>query len=258
MLDAKAGLAAHLEAFGVSTRQYMQRERELLLNGVGIPEVQTSFANRHALLVAGGYDFSSDLKALKHYIREFRPALVGVDSGADVLVAAGYRPDVVIGGLDTMSDAALREAVEVIAHADSRGRVADLPRVQDLRIDPVVFATSGTSEDAAMLLADAGGADLIVTVGMRVTLEEFLDAGKGGIASTVLTRLKLGGRVVDAKAASRLYQTRVSAWSLILLAVAALVAITVVMLANNAGESYLHILTGGWDKLVAWLKDLFS
>jgi uncharacterized membrane-anchored protein len=130
--------------------------------------------------------------------------------------------------------------------------------VQDLRIEPVVFPTAGTSEDAAMLLAQADGANLIVTVGMRATLEEFLDAGKGGIASTVLTRLKLGGRLVDAKAAAQLYQTRVSAASIVLLAVAALLAMTVVLGASNAGDSYLHILTDGWDHLVAWLRDIFS
>ena len=258
MLDAKAGLSAQLEAFGASTQQYMQRERELLLDGVGLPQLKTSFGRRHVLLVAKGYDFKSDLKALKHYIREFRPVLVGVDAGADVLRAAGYQPDLVVGEMDSMSEAALCEAGEVVGHADFQGRVTGLPRVQDLRIEPVIFSTAGTSEDAAMLLAEAGQATLIVTVGMRATLEEFLDAGKGGIASTVLTRLKLGGRLVDAKAAAQLFQTRISAWSLIFLAVAALLAITVVLKASGDGHNYVHILSDGWDQLVAWLRDIFS
>ena len=73
--------------------------------------------------MAKGYDYRADLKALKHYIREFRPVLVGVDGGADVLRDAGYRPDLVIGELDEMSDAALRDAGEVVAHADHHGRV---------------------------------------------------------------------------------------------------------------------------------------
>ena len=124
---------------------------------------------------------------------------------------AGYRPDLVVGELDRVSDAALREAGEVVAHADYHGRVTGLARVQDLRIEPEIFATSGTSEDAAMLLAEAGAARLVVTVGIRATLEEFLDSGRGGMASTVLTRLKLGGRLVDAKAAAQLFQTRISA-----------------------------------------------
>jgi uncharacterized membrane-anchored protein len=258
MREAKAGLSAQLEAFGAATQQHMQGEKELLLDGIGLPELGTQFRGRHVLLVAKDYDYKSDLRALKHYIREFRPILIGVDAGADVLRDAGYQPDLVVGELDLISDAALREAGEVVAHADQHGRVGGLPRVQDLRIEPVIFATAGTSEDAAMLLADAGAARLIVTVGMRATLEEFLDAGRGSIASTVLTRLKVGGRLVDAKAAAQLFQTRISAASLVLLAVAALLAIAIVLVAGSAGESYLNILTNGWDHLVSWLRSLFS
>ncbi|MGI8666185.1 MAG: putative cytokinetic ring protein SteA [Jatrophihabitans sp.] len=258
MQEAKAGLATQLEAFASSTQQHMLREKELLLDGVGLPELRTRFRGRHVLLVAKEYDYRADLKALKHYIREFRPVLVGVNGGADVLCEAGYQPDLVIGELDNVSDAALRDAGEVVAHADQHGRLTGLARVQDLRIEPVIFATSGTGEDAAMLIAEAGGAKLIVTVGMRATLEEFLDSGRGGMASTVLTRLKLGGRLVDAKAAAQLFQTRISAVTVVLLAVAALLAISVVLVAGSSTDSYLHLLTDGWHHSYTWLRDLFS
>ena len=258
MQEAKAGLSAQLEAFAASTQQHMVREKELLLDGIGLPELRTRFRGRHVLLVAKEYDYRADLKALRHYIREFRPVLVGVDGGADVLRVAGYRPDLVIGELDQMSDAALTDAGEVVAHADFHGRVSGVARVQDLRIEPVIFATSGTSEDAAMLLADAGGARLIVTVGMRATLEEFLDSGRGGMASTVLTRLKVGGRLVDAKAAAQLFQTRISALTVVLLAFAAMLAIAVVLVAGSSTDSYLHLLSTGWNHLYSWLRGLFS
>jgi uncharacterized membrane-anchored protein len=258
MAAAKEGMSAQLAAFAASAQQHMHREKELLLDGVGLPQLATSFDGRHVLLVARSYDFAADLKALKHYIREFRPILVGIDGGADVLRDAGYRPDLVVGDVETMSDAALQEAGEVVAHANEHGRVDGLARVQDLRIEPIIFASSGTSEDAAMLLTESGDAKLIVTVGIRATLEEFLDAGRGGMASTVLTRLKLGGRIVDAKAASQLFQTRISGFALALLAVAALLAIGVVLAASSAGDSYLHIMSGGWNQLVGRLRDLFS
>jgi len=258
MQRAKAGLATQLELFAASTQQHMLREKELLLDGIGLPQLRTRFAGRHVLLVAKEYDYRADLKALKHYIREFRPVLVGVDGGADVLRDAGYRPDLVVGELDRVSDAALREAGEVVAHADYHGRVTGLARVQDLRIEPEIFATSGTSEDAAMLLAEAGGARLVVTVGMRATLEEFLDSGRGGMASTVLTRLKLGGRLVDAKAALQLFQTRISAFTVLLLALAALIAVVAVVVAGSSTDSYLHLLTHGWHQLATWLRGLFS
>ena len=171
---------------------------------------------------------------------------------------AGYQPHLVVGELDQVSDTALRAAGEVVAHADHHGRVTGLNRVQDLRIDPAIFATSGTSEDAAMLLADAGGAKLIVTVGMRATLEEFLDSGRGGMASTVLTRLKVGGRLVDAKAAAQLFQTRISAFTVLLLALAALAVVVVALVAGSTTDSYLHLISEGWDNLTSWLRGLFS
>ncbi|MDQ1751821.1 MAG: hypothetical protein QOE71_2877 [Pseudonocardiales bacterium] len=258
MAQAKDGLSAQLAAFAASAQQHMLREKELLLDGVGLPELGTRFTGRHVLMVARSYDFKADLKALKHYIREFHPVLIGVDGGADVLRDAGYRPDMVIGDMDAMSEAALRDAGEVVAHANEHGRVDGLARVQDLRIEPVIFPSAGTSEDAAMLLADAGNAKLIVTVGIRATLEEFLDAGRGGMASTVLTRLKLGGRLVDAKAAAQLFQTRISGAALIMLAAAALLAIAVVLVSSTAGDSYLNILSDGWQHLVDRLRDFFS
>lgn len=256
--EAKAGLSTQLEHFAASTQQHMLREKELLLDGIGLPELRTKFAGRHVLLVAKEYDYKADLKALKHYIKEFRPVLVGVNGGADVLAEAGYQPHLVIGELDEVSDTGLKAAGEVVAHADYHGRVTGLNRVQDLRIDPVIFASSGTSEDAAMLLAEAGGAKLIVTVGIRATLEEFLDSGRGGMASTVLTRLKLGGRLVDAKAAVQLFQTRVSAFTVLLLALAALLAIVVVLIAGSTTDSYLHLINDGWQHLTSWLRGLFS
>jgi uncharacterized membrane-anchored protein len=258
MASAKEGMSAQLAAFAADAQRHMAQEKALLLDGIGLPELTTRFARRHVLLVARSYDFKSDIRALKHYIREFHPVLVGIDGGADVLRDAGYRPDLVVGDLDSMSDAVLREAGEVVAHADAHGRVQGLVRVQDLRIEPVVFATSGTSEDAAMLLADAGQAKLIVTVGIRATLEEFLDAGRGGMASTVLTRLKVGGRLVDAKAAAQLFQTRVSGLALTVLVLAAALAIAVVLVSSSSGDSYLHILAEGWQHLVNRVRNVFS
>jgi uncharacterized membrane-anchored protein len=255
---ARAGLSAQLQAFAANTQLHMQSERELLLEGVGIPKLTTSLNGRHVLLVARGYDFAADLKALKHYIREFNPVLVGVDAGADVLREAGYRPEIVVGSLDTMSELVLREAADVVLHTDPHGRAPGLSRVQDLMIEPAPFATLGSSEDAAMLLADAGGARLMVTVGMRATLEEFLDSSHGGIASTVLTRLKVGGKVIDAKAAAQLFQTRISAWTALLVVFAAIVAIAMILLASTSDASYSHLVNQDWHRLSTWMEGVFS
>lgn len=258
MLEAKSGLASQLEAFAVNTGEFMSRERALLLDGEGIPEVRTKFAGRHAVIAVRGHGHDKDLKALKHYIREYKPVLIGVDGGADALLEAGLKPHVIVGDMDAVSDAALATGAEVVVHAYPDGRAPGLARVQDLGIATVLFPTSGTSEDAAMLLADEHGAELVVAVGSHANLNEFLDRGRAGMASTFLTRLRLGAKLVDASSVPRLYRNRISAAALLLLVIAALVAVVAVLAISDAGRSYLESLHHDWNNVVNWLQDKFS
>jgi uncharacterized membrane-anchored protein len=258
MTEAKSGLSAQLEAFAANTMEYMRRERALLLDGVGVPEVRTKFEGRHVLVVVRGYDYKADLAALRHYIREYKPVLVGVDGGADALQEAGYKPHVIVGDMDSVSDEVLTSGAEVVVHAYPDGRAPGLARVQDLGITAVTFPAMGTSEDIAMLLADEKGASLIVAVGTHATLVEFLDKGRGGMASTFLTRLRLGGKLVDAKGVSRLYRSRISSAALLLLVLAAFIAIGAAMAVSEAGRTYLDILGDKWDRFVDWLQELLS
>ncbi|HEX6756383.1 MAG TPA: putative cytokinetic ring protein SteA [Mycobacteriales bacterium] len=258
LLDAKAGLATQLEAFAANTVEYMKRERALLLDGVGVPEIRTRLEGRHALVVARGYDYRADLVALRHYVREFKPVLVGVDGGADALIEAGYQPDLVVGDMDAVSDQVLRCGAEVVVHAYPDGRASGLERVQDLGVDAVIFPAAGTSEDIALLLADAKGAQLIVAVGAHATLLEFLDKDRAGMASTFLTRLRVGGKLVDAKGVARLHRSRISGWSLFVLVLAALVAAGAVLSVSTDGRTYLALLAGWWDGAVSWVRGLLS
>src|SRR4051812_11300970 len=258
MHEAKAGLAAQLEAFAVNTGDFMTRERALLLDGVGIPEVRTRFEGRHVLIVVRGHDHERDLKKLRHYVREYKPVLVGVDGGADALLEAGLTPHLIVGDMDAVSDAALGSGAEVVVHAYPDGRAPGLARVQDLGIDAITFPTSGTSEDAAMLLADHRGAVLVVAVGSHSTLTEFLDRGRSGMASSFLTRLRLGAKVVDATSVARLYRTRISGAALLLLVIAALVAIVTALAISDAGHTYVHGLHTTWSHLVDRAQELFS
>ena len=130
-----------------------------------------------------GYHYREDLEALRPYIREYRPILVGVDGGADAILESGHKPDLIVGDMDSVSDKALRCGAEIVVHAYRDGRAPGLARVEALGITPVVFPAAGTSEDVAMLLADDSGAELIVAVGTHVTLVEFLDKGRDGQAS---------------------------------------------------------------------------
>jgi uncharacterized membrane-anchored protein len=258
MTDAKAGLSTQLEAFAANTMEYMKRERALLLDGVGVPDVSTDLDGRHALIVVRGYDYKEDLQALRSYIRDYRPVLIGVDGGADALRDAGYQPDMIVGDMDSVSDETLTCGAEVVVHAYADGRAPGLARVQDLGVEAVTFPATGTSEDIAMLLADEKGAKLIVAVGTHATLVEFLDKGRGGMASTFLTRLRLGGKLVDAKGVSRLYRSRISTAALVVLVLAAFVAIGSALAVSAAGRVYLDLLLDQWNSFVFWLENLFS
>jgi uncharacterized membrane-anchored protein len=258
MTEAKAGLSVQLEAFAANTMEYMKRERALLLDGVGVPDVTTAIEGRHALVVVRGYDYKEDLHALRPYIRDYRPVLIGVDGGADALIEAGYQPDMIIGDMDSVSDDVLRCGAEVVVHAYADGRAPGLARVQDLGVDAITFPAAATSEDIAMLLADEKGAKLIVAVGTHATLVEFLDKGRGGMASTFLTRLRLGGKLVDAKGVSRLYRSRISTAALVVLVIAAFVAIGSALAVSAAGRVYLDLLLDQWNSFVFWLENLLS
>jgi uncharacterized membrane-anchored protein len=256
LMEAKAGLSTQLEAFAADTMEYMKRERTLLIDGVGVPEIGTRIEGRHVLVVARGYDYRDDLVSLRHYIREFKPVLVGVDGGAEALVAAGYQPDLIVGDLQTVSDEVLRAGAEVVVRADPEGRAPGLERVQDVGVPAVTFPSAGRSEDVALLLADAHGAELVVTVGMHATLLEFLDRGLSGTASTFLVRLKLGGTLVDAKAASRLHRSRISGAALLLLIFVTLVAVGVILALAADGRAWTAMAAGWWDESYGWVKEL--
>ena len=258
MIEARAGLAVQLEAFAANTMEYLRRERALLLDGVGVPEIRTVLEGRHALVVVRGYHYKDDLQTLRHYIREYRPILIGVDGGADALLEAGHRPHLIVGDMDSVSDATLACGAEIVVHAYRDGRAPGLERVRKLGLDPVVFPATGTSEDVAMLLADDKGAELIVAVGTHATLVEFLDKGRSGMASTFLTRLRIGGKLVDAKGVSRLYRSRISNLSLAVLLSGGLFALFVALAATPAGTAMLQLVAARWDDAWSWIVGLFT
>ncbi|WP_030487998.1 putative cytokinetic ring protein SteA [Micromonospora chokoriensis] len=257
MADAREGLSVQLEAFAANTMDYLRQERDLLLDGVGVPDIETQIQGRHCLIVVRGYDYKADLDVLRPYIREFKPVLIGVDGGADALVEAGYTPDMIIGDMDSVTDDVLRCGAEVIVHAYPDGRAPGLPRVNGLGVPAITFPAAATSEDLAMLLADEKGASLLVAVGTHATLVEFLDKGRGGMASTFLTRLKVGGKLVDAKGVSRLYRQSISGSSLLLLVLSAIAAMASAVAVSTVGKAYLGVVAEWWDNFVFQLYRLF-
>jgi uncharacterized membrane-anchored protein len=257
MAEAKANVAAEIEAFATNTLEYIKHEYPLLIDGIGIPALRTKLDGRDALVVVRGYHHREDIATLRSYIRERKPVMVAVDGGADALLEAGYRPGLIVGDMDSVSDEALTCGAEIVVHAYPDGSAPGMPRVQALGLDPVLCPAAGTSEDIALLLADEMGASLIVAVGMHHTAVEFLDKGRAGMASTFLTRLRVDDKVVDAKGVSRLYQSRVSSKAVIPLVLAAAVAILVAMAVLPAGQILFRDLGTELQNLWYRLTGLF-
>jgi uncharacterized membrane-anchored protein len=257
MAEAKAGATAQLQAFVANTLEYMTKEGGLLVDGIVAPQLRTRIERRHVLVVVRGHHHREDLATLRSYIREFKPLMVAVDGGADTLLDAGYRPDLIVGDMDSVSDRGLRCGAELVVHAYPDGEAPGLARVEGLGLSAVVCPAPGTSEDVALLLADQKGASLIVAVGTHNTLDEFLDRGRAGFSSTFLTRLRVGGKLVDAKGVSRLYRPRVSGWALAVLVLAASVTVLIVLGISPAGQVFRRDFLAQWDVVRYWLSGLF-
>lgn len=259
MHEAKGGLVAHLEAFAGNTIEFIRSESPLLIDGVGIPDIDIELRERHVVIVCDEESAAADLKNLKPFIKEYQPVLVGVGNGADTLHTAGYRPQLIVGDPDQMSADVLRSGAQVILPADADGHAAGLERIQDLGVGAMTFPAAGSSADLALLLADHHGASLIVAVGHTATMEEFFDRDRArSNPSTFLTRLKVSRKLVDAKAVATLYRNRISAGAVAFLIMAALIAVIIVLWVSRADHVVLDWALDYWHKFSQWLQGLVS
>jgi uncharacterized membrane-anchored protein len=223
-----------LEAFARNTVEHMVEEQDLLSGKIDLPRFDTEFRDRPALIVVRGVDHQADLQALRPYIRDTRPVLVGVDGGANAIIEEGFKPDMIVGDMDSASDATLRSGAELVVHAYPDGRAPGRELLDSLSLDHKVVPAPGTSQDVAMLIAGEKGVSLIVSVGSQFNLVEFLDKNRRGMSSTFLTRLRLGEKIVDAKGVSRLYRPSPGLSPAVIVLAAGLVAFVTVILVTPA------------------------
>lgn len=242
MTASQENLKKELAKFVENTLFYARREQGLILGEYPIPLLRTNFRGRHTLIVVRGQGYKEDILAIRSYIDEVRPILVGVDGGTDALLELGYLPDLIIGDMDSVSDQALLSGAEIVVHAYPDGNAPGLKRIQELGLDAVIFPAPGTSEDIALLLAYEKGTELIVAVGTHSNMIDFLEKGRPGMASTFLVRLKVGSILVDAKGVSKLYKQNLRFRHVAEIFLAALIPLVVVTAASPATRHFFQLL----------------
>jgi uncharacterized membrane-anchored protein len=244
--QARRQIGEAIESFAANTMTHIREERDLLAGRLELPDLDTRFRDRPALVVVRGVDHQKDLRILRPYVRDVRPVLVAVDGGADAILEAGFKPDMIVGDMDSATDAALRCGAELVVHAYPDGRAPGRERLDALGLDYKIVPAPATSEDVAMLVAAEKGAELIVAVGSHFNLVEFLEKNRAGMSSTFLTRLRIGEILVDAKGVSRLYRPSAGRGPLLVLVAAALVALVVIIAFSPSLGPFFDLL---WLKL---------
>jgi len=240
--DQRGRVTEALESFAENTLRYLREESKLLSEGVQMPQLRTTFRDRHALVVARAPEAKQDLRIVRGYIREFKPILIGVDGGADRLLEAGYTPDVIVGDMDSVSDKALTCGAEIVVHAYASGQAPGRERVDRLGIPSALLPAPGMSEDVAILLADEKGSELIVAVGTHFNLIDFLERNRSGMSSTFLTRLKVGEKLIDARGVSHLFRGRMGVGGLVAFGLAGAAAIVAAVAVSTDLQRFLSLV----------------
>ncbi|WP_435747716.1 putative cytokinetic ring protein SteA [Nocardioides sp. SYSU DS0663] len=258
LVEARRGMTAQLETFLHNGAELLRREEELLLHGDALPATETPLAGRTAVVVVHGHDHEAELRTMRVYLREQQPVVVAVGRAADTVATRRRRPDIVVVDAaeprDLPAAAVLRGARDVVVRAP-RGTDGDgaLQTLDRLGVRPLVVRTDVTAEDVALLLAGAGGAALVIGVGLHATLEEFLDRQRSGLASTYLTRLRLGERLIDAAAVPYLYSGRVRPHHLLTVMLAGLVALGAAVGVTPVGQEWADQLSQQLDQTLRGL-----
>lgn len=201
-LLARSGMAAQLVDLVSTATDLLLDEVGVWLDGTGIPGLRASVEGRDVVVVLPGTAAATDLNRLSRFVKRRHPLLVGVEGGADVILSAGLRLDVAVGQTWQLSPEALVSAGEVVVGVDPNDPGVVPPE------GAVAFPSRLPAYDQAVLLVEAGAARLVVTAGAPGTLEGLLDRGRADAGATLLTRLRLAGRLVDTPTALALWSRR--------------------------------------------------
>ncbi len=241
---------AHL----ANSTEFLSIEHQLLLDGEGLPEIDVDFVDRHVVVVTGSEASKEQLADLKPFIREYRPVLVGVDGGAELLRAAKLTADLVVATPTAVSDEVLTDGAALVVPADRDGRAEGLERISELGIGATTFPAAATARDMALLLAYHGGAEMIVATGEARGLENAFGASSS--PSSTMVDTTVASRLVHAEACATLYRSRGAGIGLALVVLAALVAVAVVVLMRDSAQDLLVWAVESWNSFALWVQGL--
>ena len=253
--EAKEGLATRLNALTANAADHIDREQAMLLNGAGVPRIRTRLRKRPVIVVSKGYDAEADLASLKRYIAQNDPVLVGAGPGADVLLDAGHSVHVLVGDIDRFSDRAIVAAGEVVV-STTTGRVGRPERLEKHGKDVATFVSTGADDDLAILLADTNGAAVVIHVGAPPSLNALLERAPSDSARHVVTRLRAGSRLVDAKAAAAFNPRTMSMWPVFFMLLAGILALSVAISVTPLGQDWLDQARDSLGDLGSSIKGL--
>lgn len=199
LLESSCNYGLQLSNFIDNTIQYAEIEKNPILAFNCYPELNTSIAGRCVIVVVRSSESKDCLIGLKDYINREKPILIGVDGGADIIISCGFAPDILIGDMDSVSDVGIYKSKDLILHAYTDGSCPCKERIEALNIKYKLLPMKGTSEDIALLLAYDKGASNIVLIGGHSYMTDFLDKGRLGMGSTLITRFKVEDRLIDYK-----------------------------------------------------------
>ena len=255
--SAQSGLSTRLESLAANSAEHLRREQAMILESAGVPQLRTKLPKRPVVVVSRTYDYERDLRGLRDYIKTYDPILIGAGAGADALLDAGYTPDLVVGALDDLSDRALKQSGEVIITSAS-GKLTAVERLEKAGADAQTFVATGSAEDLALVIADSNEASVIVLVGGHTSLVEFLDRGPVDMSSTFLTRLRVGTKLVDAKAVGEFYNHRISLWPILLVLLLGVLAVGAAIAVTPVGGSWFDWTGTHLQDVYDWIQGLFS
>jgi uncharacterized membrane-anchored protein len=204
MERSRINKSIELKAFIENTLMYAQNEKDMIVLNCRYPRINTDLENKHVLVVVRGAGCENDLAALSNYISYYKPVIIGVDGGADILLNNGYTPDILIGDMDSVSDIGIYKSKEIILHAYADGTCPCIERIDKMNVKYKILPMPGTSEDVALLLAYDLGAEQMVLLGGHTSMHDFLEKGRNGMGSTLLTRIKISHKLIDFRGFSRL------------------------------------------------------